>query len=657
MRIRGIRHGAAVMAVAVAMAGAAAVSNAAYADAIHVTSTADDGPDMLLPDTLRQALAVAVDGDTIDATGITGTITLMSGMTSSAELRIDRSITIVGPGPASLTVDANHLSRVFHITPGHTVAIEGIRIVHGVATGATPANGGGILNDHSTLGLRNCALEGNSAEGGGGLASDGSASGSASLTVIDCLLTGNSAFGGGGIFNTAFDSGDASLTVITSTLDRNSAFGGGGIYNEGESSGTAKLTVIASTLSGNSADSLFGQGGGIVSDGSGQGHAFVRIHGSTLSGNSAGNVGGAIDDNSSVVQISSSTFSGNTVGRFGGGIFVEAGADPASLEIGNTILRAGAPGENIFNDDGTVVSHGFNLSSDDGGSYLTATGDQIETDPKLGPLQDNGGPTFTHLPLSGSPAIDQGLSNTIGSLATGTDQRGSSRTIDDSNIANAFLGDGTDIGSVEVAVPNHGPVALCKPVTVLAGAGGKAQASIDDGSFDPDSGDTIVLVQDPSGPYSIGATSVTLTVTDSHGESSECSATVTVTGVADLSISKAVVSGQAKPGQILTYTLVVNNLGPNAATGVVVTDPVPQGTTFGNASPAPSSAPPAGAGGTVTWSVGDVASGASVTLTLTVKISLKGNALIVNTATVGSGSFDPALANNTVTVTSKRNTK
>jgi len=39
---------------------------------------------------------------------------------------------------------------------------------------------------------------------------------------------------------------------------------------------------------------------------------------------------------------------------------------------------------------------------------ILATGDQINTDPMLGPLQDNGGPTFTHALLPGSPAIDAG---------------------------------------------------------------------------------------------------------------------------------------------------------------------------------------------------------------------------------------------------------
>ena len=82
------------------------------------------------------------------------------------------------------------------------------------------------------------------------------------------------------------------------------------------------------------------------------------------------------------------------------------------LEIGNTILNRGASGVNIYsNGDGIVTSLGYNLSSDDGGGILTGPGDQINTDPLLGPLQDNGGPTFTHALLPGSPAIDAGDPN------------------------------------------------------------------------------------------------------------------------------------------------------------------------------------------------------------------------------------------------------
>jgi predicted alpha/beta superfamily hydrolase/GH25 family lysozyme M1 (1,4-beta-N-acetylmuramidase) len=77
-------------------------------------------------------------------------------------------------------------------------------------------------------------------------------------------------------------------------------------------------------------------------------------------------------------------------------------------------------------------------------------------------------------------------------------------------------------------LPNTPPVAKCKNVTVSAGSNYTATASIDDGSFDPDSGDTITLAQTPPGPYSLGDTLVTLTVTDNHGASNSCSSTVTV---------------------------------------------------------------------------------------------------------------------------------
>lgn len=86
---------------------------------------------------------------------------------------------------------------------------------------------------------------------------------------------------------------------------------------------------------------------------------------------------------------------------------------------------------------------------------MTATGDQINTDPMLGPLQDNGGATFTHALLPGSPAIDAGKNFAAGS----TDQRGSGfvRTFDNASIANANGGDGTDVGAYEVqpATPSY----------------------------------------------------------------------------------------------------------------------------------------------------------------------------------------------------------
>ena len=55
-----------------------------------------------------------------------------------------------------------------------------------------------------------------------------------------------------------------------------------------------------------------------------------------------------------------------------------------------------------------IISLGYNLSTDDSEGNLTGPGDQINTDPLLGPLADNGGITKTHYLLTNSPAIDAG---------------------------------------------------------------------------------------------------------------------------------------------------------------------------------------------------------------------------------------------------------
>jgi hypothetical protein len=83
---------------------------------------------------------------------------------------------------------------------------------------------------------------------------------------------------------------------------------------------------------------------------------------------------------------------------------------------------------------------------------------------------------------------------------------------------------------------NQGPVARCQNITVAACM---ANASINDGSFDPD-GDPVTVTQTPAGPYTEGTTTVTLTVTDNHGASSQCTANVTVTATATLTIKKLI---------------------------------------------------------------------------------------------------------------------
>src|SRR2546423_9484272 len=106
---------------------AAAIS--VQADIITVTTTSDSGLG-----SLRQALADANNGDTINFT-VTGTIAL-----TSDELAVDKSVTISGPGPTLLAVwgyvTLNAGIPVFHVTPNHTVTIEGFRFTLGGGGGA-----------------------------------------------------------------------------------------------------------------------------------------------------------------------------------------------------------------------------------------------------------------------------------------------------------------------------------------------------------------------------------------------------------------------------------------------------------------------------------------------------------------------------------------
>jgi hypothetical protein len=150
------------------------------AAAITVTNTNDSGSG-----SLRQALANANDGDTINF-AVTGTIALTSG-----ELLADKNVTISGPGTATLAVDGNFTSRVFHVGSGKTVSISGLTLTNG-SVGFE--NGGGILNDHAILTMDSCAVQHSYAVSshGGGIYNDGSG-GSAALTILNSTVSLNHA--------------------------------------------------------------------------------------------------------------------------------------------------------------------------------------------------------------------------------------------------------------------------------------------------------------------------------------------------------------------------------------------------------------------------------------------------------------------------------
>ena len=105
-------------------------------------------------------------------------------------------------------------------------------------------------------------------------------------------------------------------------------------------------------------------------------------------------------------------------------------------------------------------------------------------------------------------------------------------------------------------ITNQAPLALCMDTNVTAGTACNAPASVDAGSFDPD-GDALTVTQSPPGPYPLGTTLVTLTVTDADGASSVCTARVTVVDAAPPSItcpSNIAVERENEGGAVVTFT-------------------------------------------------------------------------------------------------------
>jgi CSLREA domain-containing protein len=364
----------------------------------------DDGACTPLDCTLREAIVAANtagSGDVNFAPGLTGIIQLGAPLPNLAV-----NLIVKGPGANLLSVRRNTGGnyRIFTISNGTTqgpeVDLSGLTITNGQApSGAFPvSSGGGILNDHSFLSIERCAIIGNSTAlsdvsyGGGILSNEGG------LVVKESTVAGNMSQHGGGIANRITDPGVLPFFILDRiTISGNTANGGngGGLYNYASNAGqTAAVFLLNCTLSGNSANSIGfsgGAGGAIYNGGFNFGQAKAVLYDCTLSGNNAPSAGGIYNHNFSA---------------------------SALLSLQNTILKTGTTGANFINADGTVTSLGHNLSNDDAaggngtgpGGYLTGSGDIRNTDPLLGPLQANGGYTFTHALSSGSPAINAGIS-------------------------------------------------------------------------------------------------------------------------------------------------------------------------------------------------------------------------------------------------------
>ena len=326
--------------------------------------------------------------------------------------------------------------------------------------------GRALLNDAVAAASKSCptltnvTFSGNSGPGGSAMFNHAASGTESSPTLTNVTFRNNHSSNiGGAMFNQAGGGGTSSPVLTNVTFSGNSAdTDGGAIYNEGSDSGTSSPVLTNVTFSGNSAVT---DGGAIYNHASGasQSISSPTLTNVTFSGNSAGDSGGAIYNNTGSTDyfgeispvLTNVTFSGNSAGSEGGAMRDESGLGTIHPMLTNVIfwsdsVGAGGNGPEIC--DGIVcgasgAGPGVTMDYSVYSGFCPGTCTNIvTTDPLLGPLQDNGGPTETMALGAGSSAIDAG----DGTACPATDQRGVTRPQDGDNNGTAVC----DIGAVEV---------------------------------------------------------------------------------------------------------------------------------------------------------------------------------------------------------------
>jgi len=378
---------------------------------------------------LRQAITSAMDGDTVTMPMGCSLISLDSG---EIPILVD-NLTLTGPGADAFTIDGGQTSgfynRVFHHYGTGTLTISGMTISGATTNNSLDPNGGCIDSDgtvklYETM-VRNCYMQadtGLNAQGGAIYAKLGVELHASTVSANTAnAVQGSTA--GGGIFSNGYFLADAS--TISDNFAEGSGFGGGVYAVNGD------VEIKSSTLSGNNAAVA---GGLLVRYVIGGPTAIAYLEDSTVSGNKAtATVGGASFQVPATIL--NSTIVSNTAfdTASGAGVYATTTLSATSSIFANNLASTGGPSIDVYALIGTIDGTNNIIVS----TPSATPADTITACPRLAPLSDNGGPTLTHEPMPGSPALDAGSDP----LSLPFDQRGN-------GYARTF-GATIDIGAVE----------------------------------------------------------------------------------------------------------------------------------------------------------------------------------------------------------------
>jgi uncharacterized repeat protein (TIGR01451 family) len=391
----------------------APVAHAAGTWYVAPAPTGDDGYDCATPTTPCASINAALNkagfvaGDTVRVAN--GTY-YGSG---SEVVRIDKNATLSGgwdnffaTQSGMSTIDGENARRGIVVTNGVSASLN--RIV--VQNGYGDYKSGGILNDGGNLTVSESSIINNVAHSyGGGIYQNGG-----TLNLTKTLVARNSSIESGGGLYASFGVVSVTASILTENFSR---------YGAGISNNFGTLSINNTTISNNTLPGGFGgyaHGSGIYDA---QGTLFVNN--TTISGNKGGDGEGLYSWANGTVFLNNSSIISNQ------GYGLQANMSTVMMQ--NTIIAHN--GENGVGQvdcyDQDLINHmyvqslGYNLIKTNRNCVLAAS-DLINLDPQLGLLQDNGGPTYTHALLTGSPAIDAG--NSAGCLGNSgvlaTDQRG-----------------------------------------------------------------------------------------------------------------------------------------------------------------------------------------------------------------------------------------
>jgi hypothetical protein len=388
----------------------------AFANTYTVTNTNDAGAGSLRQ-AITNALAAGVGPHTIDATGITGTISLQSALPTLTNV----NITINGPaantGVLTITRGIATAFRIFTMTNTSgavTITLNRLTMTNGSITG----DGGGISAISTSLTMNYCKISGCSSTGEGvGLSITGTG---LTLNIDACTVSGNTTSGRTGGISVGVGSASGTATITNSTVSGNT---GGASGVGGMNFVLVTAAVKNCTISGNTAPSF--HGGGV-------------------------NIG-----SSSVVTLTNCTIANNSVPTgLGGGIRSGSLTDFTlinTIVVGNTGTGGVADDAN-FNSGSTKTANYSVVGVQLGTGTWTNSNSSIGTSGSpavvnLGSLGNNGGPVQTHRLLASTPelAIDKAVNASLT-----TDGRGAARVTDDAAITNAPGGNGSDRGAYEI---------------------------------------------------------------------------------------------------------------------------------------------------------------------------------------------------------------